>query len=184
MLPEPEFPDDWHLDEPASPAYMAAPATPLDDMLTLERLEPEIESSSNLAIRPSTKPVKDQPSAVSAVAEGIPAPQDEPEIHIPPIAPPPLPEPAPDDGLPPRLITVFLRPTGDADRDRRRIKYVYGILISYPGKDRFQFQIFENGKGHLIDFPNDSTRIAPEMLTRLRKLMGEESWRVEEITYQ
>jgi hypothetical protein len=77
-----------------------------------------------------------------------------------------------------------LRPSGDNDRDRRRIKNVYGILISHPGKDRFQFQIFENGRGHLIDFPNDTTRIASDMLDRLKKLMGEEAWRVEEITYQ
>ena len=92
-------------------------------------------------------------------------------------------EPAPDDGLPPRLLTVFLRPSADPARDRRRIKNVYGILISHHGKDRFQFQIFENGRGHLIDFPNDTTRIAPEMLERLKKLMGDESWRIEEITF-
>jgi hypothetical protein len=184
MPPEPEFPDDWHMDDPPQ-AHFSAPATPMDDMLTLEHLEPAIESAATLdpsinsgqAVRPLTKPVESQTSNV------IPAPQEEP-VHIPPIAPPPLPEPAADDGKPARLITVFLRPSGDSDRDRRRIKYVYGILISNPGKDRFQFQIFENNKGHLIDFPNDTTRIAPEMLTRLKKLMGEESWRVEEITYQ
>jgi DNA polymerase-3 subunit alpha len=81
-------------------------------------------------------------------------------------------------------MTIFLRPSGDSDRDRRRIKNVYGILISSHGKDRFQFQVFESGKGHLIDFPNDSTRITPDMLDRLKKLLGEENWRIEEITYQ
>jgi len=44
--------------------------------------------------------------------------------------------------------------------------------------------VFENGKGHLIDFPNDTTRIDAELLARLKKLMGEESWRVEEIRFQ
>jgi len=86
--------------------------------------------------------------------------------------------------LPPRLITIILRPSGDNDRDRRRIKNVYGILISAHGKDRFQFQVFESGRGHLIDFPNDTTRIASDMLTRLKKLIGEETWRIEDITYQ
>lgn len=86
-----------------------------------------------------------------------------------------------DDGVTPRLITVFLHPDGDPERDRRRIKNIYGILISHHGKDRFQFQVFENGRGHLIDFPNDTTHVGPEMLTRLKKLMGEELWRVEEI---
>ncbi|MFT3892084.1 MAG: hypothetical protein QM730_10660 [Anaerolineales bacterium] len=79
---------------------------------------------------------------------------------------------------------MILRSTGDKERDRRRIKTIYGTLISFHGKDRFSFQIFENGLGHLIDFPNDTTRVCPEMLLRLKKLMGEESWRVEEITFQ
>ena len=79
---------------------------------------------------------------------------------------------------------VTLRPTGDKERDKRRIKTLYGTLISYHGRDKFSFQIFESGKGHLIDFPNDTTRICPELLERLKKLMGEENWRVEEITFQ
>ncbi|MBE0671195.1 MAG: hypothetical protein IH588_11450, partial [Anaerolineales bacterium] len=77
-----------------------------------------------------------------------------------------------------------LRPTGDKDRDKRRIKTLFGTLISYHGRDKFSFQIFENGKGHLIDFPNDTTRICPELLDRLRKLMNEDAWRVEPITFQ
>ncbi|MBN2118023.1 MAG: DNA polymerase III subunit alpha [Anaerolineales bacterium] len=85
---------------------------------------------------------------------------------------------------PPQQITVLLRSTGDREHDRRRIKTIYGTLISFHGRDRFSFQIFEEGKGHLIDFPNDTTRLCPEVLERLKKLMGEESWRVEEITFQ
>ncbi|MBV6450247.1 MAG: DNA polymerase III subunit alpha [Anaerolineales bacterium] len=89
-----------------------------------------------------------------------------------------------DQKHPPKQITVMLRSTGDKERDRRRIKTMYGTLISFHGRDRFSFQIFENGSGHLIDFPNDTTRVCPEMLERLKKLIGEESWRVEEITFQ
>jgi DNA polymerase-3 subunit alpha len=89
-----------------------------------------------------------------------------------------------DQKRPPKQITVVLRSTGDKERDRRRIKTIYGTLISFHGRDRFSFQIFENGSGHLLDFPNDTTRVCPEMLERLKKLMGEESWRVEEITFQ
>ncbi|WKZ41293.1 MAG: DNA polymerase III subunit alpha [Anaerolineales bacterium] len=89
-----------------------------------------------------------------------------------------------DKEHPPQQITVMLRPTGDKERDKRRIKTLYGTLISHHGRDKFSFQIFESGKGHLIDFPNDTTRICPELLERLKKLMGEESWRVEEITFQ
>ncbi|MDP2777179.1 MAG: hypothetical protein Q8O48_06025, partial [Anaerolineales bacterium] len=89
-----------------------------------------------------------------------------------------------DKEHPPQQITVTLRSTGDHERDKRRIKTLYGTLISHHGRDKFNFQIFENGKGHLIDFPNDTTRICPELLERLKKLMGTESWNVEPITFQ
>ena len=96
----------------------------------------------------------------------------------------PLAQEEKDKEHPPQQITVVLRSTGDKERDKRRIKTIYGTLISFHGRDRFSFQIFENGKGHLIDFPNDTTRVCTEVLDRLKKLMGEESWRVEEITFQ
>jgi hypothetical protein len=89
-----------------------------------------------------------------------------------------------DKDHPPKQITVLMRSTGDKERDKLRIKTIYGTLISFHGHDRFSFQIFESGKGHLIDFPGDTTRLCPEMLARLLKLMGEESWRIEEITFQ
>jgi DNA polymerase-3 subunit alpha len=175
MPPEPEAPPDWEFFVTPEKAQFSV-ATPMDDILSLEHLEPMLEK---------------QLPAVSAAAPigssaSLPVihPAEPPQmISLPPIAPPLLPEPT-DDGLPPRLITVVLRPGGDSERDRRRIKNVYGILISHHGKDRFQFQIFENGRGHLIDFPNDTTRIGAEMLDRLKKLVGPESWRIEEITYQ
>jgi len=85
---------------------------------------------------------------------------------------------------PPKQITVNLRSSGNKEEDRRNIKAVYGTLISFHGRDKFSFQIFENGGRHLIDFPNDTTRICPELLQRLKKLMGEENWKVEEITFQ
>jgi len=87
-----------------------------------------------------------------------------------------------DKEHPPQQITLTLRSTGDHDRDKRRIKTLYGTLISYHGRDKFSFQIFESGKGHLIDFPNDSTFICPELMERLKKLLNEETWRVEPIT--
>jgi hypothetical protein len=84
----------------------------------------------------------------------------------------------------PQQITVLLRASGDIERDKRRIKTIHGTLISFHGRDRFSFQIYEAGKGHLIDFPNDTTRICSQMLVRLQKLIGEKTWRVEEITLQ
>jgi DNA polymerase-3 subunit alpha len=85
---------------------------------------------------------------------------------------------------PPKQITVNLRASGNKEADRRQIKAIYGTLISFHGRDRFSFQIFENGSRHLIDFPNDTTRICPQLLTRLSKLLGGENWSVEDILFQ
>ena len=82
---------------------------------------------------------------------------------------------------PPRLITVAVRPNGSPERDKRRLKNIHGVLISFPGGDKFSLQIFEGHKGHLIDFPNYNTRICDEMLARLKTVMGSEEWRIEEI---
>lgn len=81
-------------------------------------------------------------------------------------------------------ITITLRSTDDIQRDRRRIKTLYGTLISFHGKDKFSFQIFNDGNSHTIDFPSDTTRISPELLERLKRLMGEENWHIEEISFQ
>lgn len=89
-----------------------------------------------------------------------------------------------DRSRPSQQITVLLRPTDDWERNKRRIKILYSTMTSFKGRDRFSFQIFEDGRGHLIDFPNDTTRVCPEMLARLKNLIGEESWRIEEITFQ
>ncbi|MBK6644924.1 MAG: DNA polymerase III subunit alpha [Anaerolineales bacterium] len=143
-----------------------------------------------LAAKPAPKFKKDEavtpPLAESAALSRIEALNQAEDREEPPIPSLyiPLAKENKDKDHPPQQITVLLRPTGDRDRDKRRIKTLYGTLISYHGRDKFSFQIFENGKGHLIDFPNDTTRICPELLERLKKLMGEESWRVEEITFQ
>jgi len=89
-----------------------------------------------------------------------------------------------DKDHPPRQLTVTLRSTGDHERDKRRIKTLHGLLTAQPGRDKFSFHIFENKKSYLIDFPNNNTRIHPELLAQLKKLIGEENWRVEEITFQ
>ncbi|MBI2331278.1 MAG: DNA polymerase III subunit alpha, partial [Chloroflexi bacterium] len=140
-----------------------------------------------IAAKPAPKFKKDEPitpplvtRAVEALAkvEELNQTEDRDEAFIPSLYVP-LAKENKDKEHPPQQITILLRPTGDRDRDKRRIKTLYGTLISYHGRDKFSFQIFENGKGHLIDFPNDTTRICPELLERLKKLMGEENWRRE-----
>ena len=76
------------------------------------------------------------------------------------------------------MATVILRPTGDAQRDIRRISRLHGTFISYPGKDRFAFQIFEEGRSHLIEFPNDTTHLCADLLTRIKDAVGENNLRL------
>jgi len=137
------------------------------------------------AAAPPVAVVAEVPVEVPAAdpAEPLPAPPDEPEVRLPSLYAAAARE-QPGDQPAPRQITLLLRPSDDPERDRRRIKAVYGLLISFPGADRFTFQIFEVGRGHLIDFPNDTTRICPELLSRLRKVLGEDAWRIEAITFQ
>jgi DNA polymerase-3 subunit alpha len=169
MPPPPEnFPDGWESEWQPS----------FDDAVIASKPEPKFAKDEEI-----TPPFAARDVAVLTHAGALDQTEDRIEAVIPSLYVP-LAKENKDKDHPPRQITVILRPTGDRERDKRRIKTLYGSLISYHGRDKFSFQIFENGKGHLIDFPNDTTRICPELLERLKKLMGEEGWRVEEITFQ
>ena len=89
-----------------------------------------------------------------------------------------------EDEHAPQMVTIILRPTGDPNRDIRRISRLHGTFISYPGKDRFAFQIFEQERGHLIEFPNDTTHLCAELMVKIKDAVGEENLSVEPITYQ
>ncbi len=172
--------------------------------------QPSFDNAA-IAARPESKRVKDEEPAIPPKKlESVPPPMQEmgektepgneagvrvessmpAAVQVPPpiLRVPsmyiPLAE-AEDSDHPLQQITILLRSsTAERETDKRRIKTIYGTLISFHGRDRFSFQIFENSKGHLIDFPNDTTRICPELLERLKKVMGEENWRVEPILLQ
>jgi len=191
MPPPPDnFPDEW--DTQWQPSFeeasiAARPEPKVDNNPVSEPHEPSShvggieESPAEIehVKREQAEPARDV-LTVQHVESAIPAAA----VQIPPSLYVPLAKEEKDREHPPQQITVLLRSTGDRERDKRRIKTIYGTLISFHGRDRFSFQIFENDKGHLIDFPNDTTRVCIEVLERLKKLMGEESWRVEEITFQ
>jgi len=182
--PPDNFPDNWESEwqpsfENAEIAARPESKSEPKPVVSEPRLAPE---SIETEIKPNGP--KDIPAAREAIViqqiESVPIPSTDflPSLYI------PLAQEEKDKEHPPQQITVMLRSTGDKERDKRRIKTIFGTLVTFHGKDRFSFQIFENCKGHLIDFPNDTTRVCLEVLDRLKKLMGEESWRVEEITFQ
>ncbi len=169
MPPPPDnFPDGW--DNEWQPSF--------DEVAIAAKPEPKFKKNEEV-----TPPLVTRAVAALATVDEMEQAEDNREAVLPSLYVPLVKEDK-DKEHPPQQITVTLRSTGDHERDKRRIKTLYGTLISYHGRDKFSFQIFENGKGHLIDFPNDTTRICHELFERLKKLMGEEAWRVEEITFQ
>jgi len=189
--PPDNFPPDWDMEWQPS----------FEEAALASRREPKKEKVESPVTPPrdlSLPPVggTEGGSDVEEPGEVAPASPSRPEATVlqtsslqndePPILPSiyiPLADPA-DREHALQQITVMLRPGRDNEIDKRRIKAIYGTLISFHGRDKFSFQIFESGKGHLIDFPSDTTRICPELLSRLRKIVGEESWRIEPILLQ
>ncbi len=93
------------------------------------------------------------------------------------------PTPAPEEGAV-RMITIILRSTGDKTRDVLRLRRIHGIVNSYPGHDRFAFHLFERGRGYLLEFPNFTAGLTPELMGRLTALVGPENVRIDTITFQ
>ena len=81
------------------------------------------------------------------------------------------------------LLTILLKNRGDTMRDKLRLRQVYGTLISYPGKDRFTFQIIENEQSHLLEFPNASTNVTKELINHLRDMLGRDNVQVEKYLF-
>jgi DNA polymerase-3 subunit alpha len=81
------------------------------------------------------------------------------------------------------LVTVIIKNRGDTMRDKLRLRQVYGTLISFPGKDRFVFQIIENNISHLLEFPNASTKVSKGLINQLRDMVGRENVQVEKYLF-
>ena len=79
----------------------------------------------------------------------------------------------------PQMITVTLLSSGEAIKDQRRIQRIHGALISHHGRDHFTLLIKENGHSFLMEFPNDSTHVCPELIDALLKIVKENEIRVE-----
>jgi len=185
MPPPPDnFPEDW--DNEWQPSFENAEIAARPEPKVNHQLfsDPRLQQTESIEVEIKyTERDQIETAREALVVQQIGTIQTEsagflPSLYI------PLAQEETDKDHPPQQITVTLRSTGDREHDKRRIRTIFGTLISFHGRDRFSFQIFENGKGHLIDFPNDTTRVCTEVLERLKKLIGEENWRVEEITFQ
>ena len=181
MPPEPEnFPEDWDL----TSAVMSAVA---DHEAAVDLAETAGEPAGQQSAT-SLPPPESSPATLPAepgTEVGRETNQDiGKEIGIDPlpaylVAPSTSPE---SDKV--KMVTIILRSGQDKVRDNLRIRQIYGTLITYPGKDRFAFHVFERSRGYLIEFPNFTTRVCPELLRRLKTFIPADEIRVEEITFQ
>jgi DNA polymerase-3 subunit alpha len=179
LPPQPDiFPTDWEM----ANAVMAAVADPFGAIELAEELpekdQPEYENS---AIREIQPPPKGTTTEVISPAQNGEEIQLEVVQNLPAYILPPVPA---SDSQAVHMITVILRPSPDNVRDNLRIRQIYGTLIAFPGIDRFAFHVFERGRGYLIEFPNFTTRMCPELLSRLKSFIPEDQIRIEPITFQ
>jgi hypothetical protein len=152
-----------------------------------DQAEPTTEPSSGESALPSERP----PIAADKPALRI-VPAVEPVREPPPERVPESPDTLPPFLVPPptsskeqvHMITCVLRTMGDKTRDVLRLRRIHGTVMSYPGNDRFAFHVFERGRGYLVEFPNFTTGVCPELIAKLQYLVGQENVRVEPITFQ
>ncbi len=185
-LPPPPspFPPDWNL----ANAVMEAVADPeVSKSIADASASPGEQTSETLPSSVEEEP-QDQPKVESVplaveISSNVQDDRSEREVSagLPPYILPPIP-PAGGDSL--HMITIMLRSSGDKVRDNVRIRQIYGTLIAYPGRDRFAFQLFERGRGYLIEFPNFTTGLCPELINRLKSFIPDDHLRIDAITFQ
>ncbi len=153
---------------------VASDAQPLPD-------GPSTASSDDLATQ--TTPAVAQNGSPAGLPDTTPKPDAQNRTQFAGYLVPPITVVEEDDGTV-RMLTIALRSTGDKTRDVLRLRRIHGMITSYPGNDRFAFHVFERGRGYLLEFPNFTAGLNPELLDRLRSLVGSENLRLEPITFQ
>jgi DNA polymerase-3 subunit alpha len=172
--PQPEiFSQDWELTN----AVIAAVSDPEGAIELAEK--PPAEAAQPPASSPGSEPAN--VGQVQEDSSSISPPVEVELPTLPPLITTPPPE-AESDAV--YMITINLRSSHDKVRDNLRIRQIYGTLITYPGKDRFAFHVFERGHGYLIEFPNFTTKLCPDLLNRLKAFIPADQVRVERIRFQ
>lgn len=209
MPPMPDdIPDWWETTPDHGPSMAVMAAAIFSETPNPAMIAAAAPSSGSLAAAEPAGQATSQPLPIAASPEEpdeestlrAPLPANQPAAAPSPIPPSAAEEPAPDQPifLPPflvspspapemgkvHMVTVVLRATGDKTRDVLRLRRIHGTIMSFPGGDRFAFQVFERGRGYLVEFPNFTTGLCAELVAKLNLLVGSENVRVETITFQ
>jgi len=160
--PPDSFPEDWGASiEPVEPLKASSQSAPVSVDLSETQENPEAKT-----MLPAELPERDElDKLTSTTRQYLVSPVTSGEAEV------------------VHMITVVLRTTGDRTRDVLRMRRIHGTAMSYPGSDRFAFHVFEKGHGYLVEFPNFTTGLCPDLLAKLKLLAGSDSVRVEPITF-
>ncbi len=70
------------------------------------------------------------------------------------------------------LVVVRFARSENPDRDRRRLRRIHGLLVSYPGDDHFRIVLCGEEQDINMDFPNHTTGYSDGLAAELRALPG------------
>jgi hypothetical protein len=71
-------------------------------------------------------------------------------------------------------LTIWIRRSDDAEKDRRKLRLLHNILTSYPGKDTFELVIEHKPKPITFNYPNAHTRYCQNLIEALIKAIAPE----------
>ena len=80
-----------------------------------------------------------------------------------------------------QMITVMILACGEKKQDVRRLQRILGVLRSCPGNDCFALVVNESGHQYMLEFPNDTTGVCPELQQRLERIVGQDQVRIEHL---
>ncbi len=72
----------------------------------------------------------------------------------------------------PGLLIVRFERSDDVARDRRRLRRIHGLLVQYPGVDRFRIELHSSRQKVVLDFPNHTTGYCDTLVADLRAQEG------------
>jgi DNA polymerase-3 subunit alpha len=70
-------------------------------------------------------------------------------------------------------MMIYFQRSEDAEKDRRRLRRLHGILTAYPGKDRFSIVLEDAKQSFKMEFPNDTTAYCDDLVSDLLTIVGD-----------
>jgi DNA polymerase-3 subunit alpha len=148
---------------------------------------PPYDEETGEAFHPFDPPEPEPTLVVAPATQGgaaVPIPALEPQLRAVASASPwldgdPLPDdfelaPLPEDKpTPPRWIMIYFKRSDDADKDRRRLLRLHGVITQYPGQDRFTIVVEGEQQAYHMEFPNHTTGYCEELAQDLLSVVGQ-----------